>query len=290
MAWRYRQLLERGHGSQLWWVPLESMPLISILPHFWLELICRKTRTTRWWCLLHASCQLHAQRWARYMEALFIHLIHLLHVILSSDCLVGTLDNRFVAHHSPHGFWTNDAHLRFHCVLSYGNGVIHKFANNTSEMKRLAARDFEDMLQVCLIGQVSYMCDWYLSQCALPIFEGLFQATTTKLYSHFCTVLHNGMLSPNWCTLIVPCQFWMRPSSAFPINCASSKIFPALLSPPWSCWKKWLLTSTRPHSNAQPWTIQIWGVVAEGSRNSIWIPTNFMPWGIISSQSGFLEC
>jgi hypothetical protein len=39
----------------------------------------------------------------------------------------------------------------------FGNGVIRKFANNTSEMKRLAARDFEDILQVfvlivCCIG------------------------------------------------------------------------------------------------------------------------------------------
>jgi hypothetical protein len=31
--------------------------------------------------------------------------------------------------------------------------VIRKFSNNTSEMKRLAARDFEDILQVRLITQ-----------------------------------------------------------------------------------------------------------------------------------------
>jgi hypothetical protein len=35
------------------------------------------------------------------------------------------------------------------------NGVIRRFANNASEMKRLAARDFEDILQVCLTGQVA---------------------------------------------------------------------------------------------------------------------------------------
>ncbi|KIK31556.1 hypothetical protein CY34DRAFT_59294, partial [Suillus luteus UH-Slu-Lm8-n1] len=39
----------------------------------------------------------------------------------------------------------------------YGQGIIRKFADNTSEMKRLAARDFEDILQ-----------------CAIPVFEGLF--------------------------------------------------------------------------------------------------------------------
>ncbi|KAG1855220.1 hypothetical protein DFJ58DRAFT_727662 [Suillus subalutaceus] len=50
--------------------------------------------------------------------------------------------------------------------------VIHKFANNTSEMKKLAARDFEDILQ-----------------CAIPIFEGLFppnhDATVQSLLYRF---------------------------------------------------------------------------------------------------------
>ncbi|KAG2054254.1 hypothetical protein BDR06DRAFT_848882, partial [Suillus hirtellus] len=46
---------------------------------------------------------------------------------------------------------------RFCCIPSYGNGVIRKFANNTSEMKRLAVQDFEDILQ-----------------CAMLVFEGLF--------------------------------------------------------------------------------------------------------------------
>ncbi|KAG2154315.1 uncharacterized protein EDB93DRAFT_1248515 [Suillus bovinus] len=72
-------------------------------------------------------------------KALFTHLIRLLYALPGGDRLVATLDNRF--RHIP----------------SYGHGVIHKFANNTSEMKRLAARDFEDILQ-----------------CAMPVFEGLF--------------------------------------------------------------------------------------------------------------------
>jgi hypothetical protein len=69
---------------------------------------------------------------------------------------------------------SGDVKLRFRDVPSYGNGVIRKFANNTSEMKRLAARDFEDILQVCL--NVSVVNERYLhiSQCAIPVFEGLF--------------------------------------------------------------------------------------------------------------------
>jgi len=42
---------------------------------------------------------------------------------------------------------TDSLKLRFRHVPSYGNGVIRRFTNNTSEMKKLAARDFEDILQ-----------------------------------------------------------------------------------------------------------------------------------------------
>ncbi|KAG2737596.1 hypothetical protein P692DRAFT_201732945, partial [Suillus brevipes Sb2] len=66
-------------------------------------------------------------------KALFIHLIRLLYALPGGDRLVATLDNRFRQ------------------IPPYGNGVIRKFADNTSEMKRLAARDFEDILQVSLI-------------------------------------------------------------------------------------------------------------------------------------------
>ncbi|KAG1782298.1 hypothetical protein EV702DRAFT_373552 [Suillus placidus] len=72
-------------------------------------------------------------------KALFTHLIRLLYALPGGSRLVATLDNRFRQ------------------VLTFGNGVIRRFANNTSEMKRLAARDFEDILQ-----------------CSIPVFEGLF--------------------------------------------------------------------------------------------------------------------
>ncbi|KAG2051384.1 hypothetical protein BDR06DRAFT_890109, partial [Suillus hirtellus] len=61
---------------------------------------------------------------------------------------------------------------RFRQVLTYGGGAIHKFANNTSEIKKLAACDFEDILQ-----------------CAIPVFEGLFppnhDATVQSLLYQF---------------------------------------------------------------------------------------------------------
>ncbi|KIK34293.1 hypothetical protein CY34DRAFT_98289, partial [Suillus luteus UH-Slu-Lm8-n1] len=72
-------------------------------------------------------------------KALFTHLIRLLYTIPQGSRLVAILDSRFRE------------------IPTFGNGVIRKFSNNTSEMKRLAARDFEDILQ-----------------CAIPVFEGLF--------------------------------------------------------------------------------------------------------------------
>ncbi|KAJ8072159.1 hypothetical protein PM082_015717 [Marasmius tenuissimus] len=46
---------------------------------------------------------------------------------------------------------------RFRCVPTFGRNTIRRFHNNVSQMKKLAARDFEDILQ-----------------CAMPCFEGLF--------------------------------------------------------------------------------------------------------------------
>lgn len=38
--------------------------------------------------------------------------------------------------------------LRYHQIPTFGHGTIRHFPSNVSEMKKLAARDFEDILQV----------------------------------------------------------------------------------------------------------------------------------------------
>jgi len=40
---------------------------------------------------------------------------------------------------------------RFQQIPTFGHGTIRCFRNNTTEMKKLAARDFEDILQVMSI-------------------------------------------------------------------------------------------------------------------------------------------
>lgn len=41
---------------------------------------------------------------------------------------------------------------RYRQVPTFGKDVIRKFSSNTSEMKRLAARDYEDILQVVMMS------------------------------------------------------------------------------------------------------------------------------------------
>lgn len=61
---------------------------------------------------------------------------------------------------------------------TFGRETIRRFSNNISELKRLAARDFEDILQVIaavlLIPKLSLivLLEFHL-QCAIPVFEGL---------------------------------------------------------------------------------------------------------------------
>jgi hypothetical protein len=123
-------------------------------------------------------------------KALFTHLIRLLYALPGGDRLVATLDYRFVTRRFPCVFETDGIKCRFRQVPSYGNGVIHKFANNTSEMKRLAARDFEDILQVChLYSVITNVVDFYLSALCWSL-KGYSQRTTTRLYNHCCTCVY----------------------------------------------------------------------------------------------------
>lgn len=43
---------------------------------------------------------------------------------------------------------TNANETRYRLVPTFGKDTIRKFSSNTSELKRLAARDYEDLLQV----------------------------------------------------------------------------------------------------------------------------------------------
>ncbi|TFK72816.1 hypothetical protein BDN72DRAFT_742067, partial [Pluteus cervinus] len=71
-------------------------------------------------------------------KTLFIHLMRLLRAV------------------GPGETQTNELNFRYRLVPTFGNGTIRVFPQNASDMKRRAARDYEDLLQ-----------------CAIPVFQGL---------------------------------------------------------------------------------------------------------------------
>ena len=78
-------------------------------------------------------------------KALFAHLIRILYTVDSSGSLVAELDLRFDTN-----FLRIDIELKYirYRQVSPFSQTIHRFSNNISEMKKLAARDHENLLQV----------------------------------------------------------------------------------------------------------------------------------------------
>ncbi|KAF7970329.1 hypothetical protein HWV62_24352 [Athelia sp. TMB] len=77
-------------------------------------------------------------------KSVFIHLIRILHAAAPAGRLVGELDRRLMP--------------------TFGNSTIRRFTTNVSEMKKLAAHNYEDLLQ-----------------CAIPAFEGLLPEPHNKI-------------------------------------------------------------------------------------------------------------
>jgi hypothetical protein len=95
-------------------------------------------------------------------KALFIHLLRMLNAVDKS--LVDELDRRYVDL-----LWSN-LHLiygigSFRQVPTFGRDTIRRFVNNVSELKRLAARDFADLLQVRVEPTFEHACN----NCAMTI-------------------------------------------------------------------------------------------------------------------------
>jgi hypothetical protein len=79
-------------------------------------------------------------------KAVFSHLIRILYAAGASGRLVAELDRRFVAISYRERYVNNV--IRFRLVPTFGQSTIRQFGNNASEMKKMAARNFEDLLQV----------------------------------------------------------------------------------------------------------------------------------------------
>jgi hypothetical protein len=108
-------------------------------------------------------------------RAIFIHLMRILQS-LNEDLLI-ELDRRYVRCIKTH--YAHD--IRSDCLLdsyreipSFGRDTIRRFSANSSEMKKMAAHNFENLLQVCTHNYDMANCTSDVPiQCSIAVFEGL---------------------------------------------------------------------------------------------------------------------
>ena len=63
--------------------------------------------------------------------------------------------------------------ISFRLVLTFGRDTIQKFSTNVSDLSKLAARDFEDILQASFYLKNILVQSLKSDQCAIPVFNGL---------------------------------------------------------------------------------------------------------------------
>jgi hypothetical protein len=81
-------------------------------------------------------------------KAIFTHLIRLLYAAGPGGRLVTELDRRCVFSKILMLVIDSSFVIRFRLVPTFGRSTIRRFTANASEMKKLAARNYEDLLQV----------------------------------------------------------------------------------------------------------------------------------------------
>jgi hypothetical protein len=82
-------------------------------------------------------------------RALFIHLLRILQSI--NPILLHELDKRYLESLSSFCGYLFVEFIRssYRAVPTFGIDTIRRFSSNTSALKKLAGRDYEDLLQVC---------------------------------------------------------------------------------------------------------------------------------------------
>jgi len=81
-------------------------------------------------------------------KSTFKHILRVLYATARGGTAVQQLNARYFSRFRP--FRKHRSHLpRFREIPTFGRDTIRRFSNNVSGMKQLAARDFEDILQVC---------------------------------------------------------------------------------------------------------------------------------------------
>lgn len=80
-------------------------------------------------------------------KAVFTHLIRILYA--TDKSLVHELDRRYVNSYYRNVTQSLTTLRRYRQMPTFGGDTIRRFSSNVSEMKKMAARDYADLLQVC---------------------------------------------------------------------------------------------------------------------------------------------
>lgn len=112
-------------------------------------------------------------------KAIFVHLLRLM-VALGADS-IQDFDRRYVEKINSTLTIIYMLFKRFQKVAMFGCDVIRRFQVNVSSQKRICARDYEDLLQACILYFPSHYSFSYSLQCIIPVIEGIFPKRDNKI-------------------------------------------------------------------------------------------------------------
>lgn len=87
---------------------------------------------------------------------------------------------------------------RFRSMPTFGRSTIRKFRTHVSDLKQCAARDYEDILQVCSFEKSGSILGSIMSQCAIPCFEGMLDPENDRILNDLlftCNAWHSNAKS-----------------------------------------------------------------------------------------------
>ena len=120
-------------------------------------------------------------------------IIRILHAAAPHGSLVADLDRRYVNCTVSYQELMNSITTRFRAMPTFGSSTIRLFATNASEMKKLAACDFEDLLQVSQAWRKKRLISDFFFSAAFQRLKDYCKSHTTQSSGHYYFEQRNGM-------------------------------------------------------------------------------------------------
>jgi hypothetical protein len=104
-------------------------------------------------------------------KCLLVHLFQIIEAIQRREptlsSLLTEINERYDIHSMPASFKSSLSSSRYRQVPTFGHS-IRRFGRNVSDMKKMAARDIEDIMQACYIFLLA------LRSCVIPVLHTCF--------------------------------------------------------------------------------------------------------------------